>query len=158
MIYTNEPSNVFYVYLTAYRGDQPEEVNEVLLKGMTQRIVKYADLYGHIESFNIVGMFKEAGAVKATQERTLKVMCRTEKQAAELTYLAWNEYDQDAVLVVRSQTHTAELWSIEMHWGDTRKSFPQVKTDSLNGTLQQVDAPTGECYSVDDAGNIWEVI
>ena len=157
MIYTTEPSNVFYVYLTAYRGYRSEEVNEVFLKGMTQRIVKHAGLYGHIESFNIAGMFKEAGADKATQERTLKVMCRTEKQAAELTYMACKEYDQDAVLVVRSQTHTAELWSIEMQ-GDYPYSFPQVKTDSLNGTLQQVDAPNGECYSVDDAGNIWEVI
>ncbi len=32
------------------------------------------------------------------------------------------------------------------------------KAERLNGSLQQVDAPKGECYSVDANGAIWEVV
>lgn len=157
MIHTNEPANVFYVYLTAYRGYNDVEVNEIHLKALIKRIQKYPGLYGRIESYNITGMFKESGSDKATQERTLKVFCHNEKQAAELTDLACTRFEQDAVLVVRSQTHTAALWSI-VYDGEYPCRYPRVEEQSLNGTLQRVDEPKGECYSVDDVGNIWEVV
>lgn len=156
MIHTNEPANVFYVYLTAYRGFQSEELNEALLKGMIKRIQKYPGMYGRIESYNIAGCFREEGQLVATQERTLKVMCRKESQVAELTWLACHEYDQDAVLVVNSQTHTATLGSIKQE-GEYPMTFPSYHEQGI-GVFTKVDKPQGECYSVDDAGNYWECL
>lgn len=105
MIYTNEPANQFYVYLTAYRALNSKELNEKLLKGMTSEIRKYTGLYGVIESINHTGCFREAGQDVASSERTLCVRARTEIEADNLAFLACDRYDQDAVLVVNSQTH-----------------------------------------------------
>lgn len=91
----------------------------------------------------------------ATEERTLMIEC-TVKQAAELTWLACKTYSQDAVLVVNSQTHTAALWSIE-DVGEYPQAYPTLKEVALGGTMQQVDAPKGECYSV-IGGKYWEVV
>lgn len=105
MIYTKEPANKVFVFVTAYRGHESLEVNEKMLKGLA---------------------------------RTIKT------------------YSQDAVLVVNSQTHTAALWSIE-DVGEYPQVYPRLKEVSLGGTLQQVDAPKGECYSIID-GQYWEVV
>lgn len=112
MIFTKEPANKVFVFVTAYRGHESQEVNEKMLKGLIKTIRTYPGAYGNIRDEHVQGCFKEAGMPEATQERTLKVEC-TEKQAAELTWLACKTYSQDAVLVVNSQTHTAALWSIE---------------------------------------------
>lgn len=155
MIHTKEPANKVFVFVTAYRGYESLEVNEKMLKGLIRTIKTYPGAYGNIRDENVTGCFKEAGMQEATQERTLKVEC-TVKQAAELTWLACRTYSQDAVLVVNSQTHTASLWSIESI-GEYPNVFPQLKEASLGGTLQQVDAPKGECYSLID-GKYWEVV
>lgn len=155
MIHTKEPANKVFVFVTAYRGYESLEVNEKVLKGLIRTIKTYPGAYGNIRDENVTGYFKEAGMQVATEERTLKVEC-TVKQAAELTWLACRTYSQDAVLVVNSQTHTASLWSIESV-GEYPYVFPRLKEDSLGGTLQQVDAPTGECYSLID-GKYWEVV
>ncbi|HBT6112156.1 TPA: hypothetical protein MCD06_004384 [Klebsiella pneumoniae] len=41
--------------------------------------------------------------------------------------------------------------------GEYPQAFPMLKEDALGGTLQQVDAPKGECYSIID-GQYWEVV
>lgn len=157
MIYTNEPVNQFYVYLTAYRAVETKEVNEKMLKGMIAEIRKYPGLYGVIESTNHTGCFREAGQEVASTERTICVRARDAVEAAQLTDLACLSYDQDAVLVVNSQTHTAALWSVEQV-GEYPLQYPQLKETPLNGTFQMVDAPSGECYTLDDGGYCWEVI
>lgn len=155
MIYTKESANKVFVFVTAYRGYESLEVNEKVLNGLIRTIKTYPGAYGNIRDENVVGCFKEAGMEYATQERTLKVECTT-KQAAELAWLACKTYYQDAVLVVNSQTHTASLWSIEDK-GEYPMVYPCLKEVSLGGTLQQVDAPKGECYSV-IGGQYWEVV
>lgn len=155
MIYTKEPANKVFVFVTAYRGYEPLEVNEKVLKGLIRTIKTYPGAYGNIRDEYVQGCFKEAGMPEATQERTLKVEC-TIKQAAELAWLACKTYHQDAVLVVNSQTHIASLWSIEDK-GAYPMIYPCLKEVSLGGTLQQVDAPKGECYSIID-GQYWEVV
>lgn len=155
MIFTKEPANKVFVFVTAYRGHESQEVNEKMLKGLIKTIRTYPGAYGNIRDEHVQGCFKEAGMPAATQERTLKVEC-TEKQAAELTWLACKTYSQDAVLIVNSQTHTAALWSIE-DVGEYPQVYPRLKEVSLGGTLQQVDEPKGECYSIID-GHYWEVV
>lgn len=155
MIHTKEPANKMFVFVTAYRAIESHEVNENFTIGLERVIRKYPGTYGNIRETNITGCFREAGQDVATTERTLKVEC-TEKQAAELTYLACCTYEQDAVLVVNSQTHTAALWSIG---GETvyKKFNPKLVETPLDGTLQRVDAPSGECYSIIN-GEFWEVV
>ena len=157
MIYTNEPANQFYVYLTAYRATNTHEVNEKFTDSMIKEIRKYPGLYGVIESVNHTGCFREAGQALASIERTLCVRARDAVEAAQLTDLACRTYEQDAVLVVSSQTHTAALWSVEKV-GEYPQQYEQLVETPLNGSFQMVDAPTGECYTLDDAGYIWEVI
>ena len=84
MIYTKEPANKVFVFVTAYRGHESLEVNEKMLKGLVRTIKTYPGAYGNLRDAHVQGCFKEAGMPEATQERTLKVEC-TEKQAAELT-------------------------------------------------------------------------
>lgn len=81
MIYTKEPANKVFVFVTAYRGHESLEVNEKMLKGLVRTIKTYPGAYGNLRDAHVQGCFKEAGMPEATQERTLKVEC-TEKQAA----------------------------------------------------------------------------
>lgn len=155
MIYTNEPANQFYVYLTAYRAVESKEVNEKMLKGMISEIRKYPGIYGVIESTTHTGCFREAGQDVASTERTIVVRARNKTEVDNLAYLACDKYGQDAVLVVNSQTHTAALWAY-VRVGIVAHIF--LRHTPLNGTFQKVDEPTGECYTLDDAGYFWEVL
>ncbi|URX37675.1 hypothetical protein FNPHOIGM_00038 [Dickeya phage DchS19] len=109
MIHTKQPANQFYVFLTAYRSHECTEVNEIHTRGLAAEIRKYPGMYGVIEHGDVQGCFKEAGSDVATTERTLKVRARNQCELEHLTYLACKVYNQDAVLVVSSQTHTAAL-------------------------------------------------
>lgn len=57
---------------------------------------------------------------------------------------------------MHSQTHTAALWANE-DVGEYPQVYPALREDAFGGTLQQVDAPKGECYSIID-GQYWEAI
>lgn len=153
MIHTKEPVNCFTVYLTAYRSHYTSDVNEVFTKGLASKIRKFAGTYGSLKSEAVEGCYKEAGNSEATVERTLQVFCRTEKQVAELTWLACHDYDQDAVLVVNSQTHTASLCSIKYE-GEYPLRFPVLKEDII-GVFTERDTGA-EHYSIVD-GVRWEV-
>jgi len=155
MIHTKETANKLFVFVTAYRAIESHEVNEKFTNGLERVIRKYPGTYGSIRETAITGCFREAGQDLATTERTLKVEC-TEKQAAELTYLARKTYNQDAVLVVNSQTHTAALWSIKT-MGEYPNHYPSLVETPLDGTMQHVDAPKGECFSIIN-GEFWEVV
>lgn len=157
MIYTNEPANQFYVYLTAYRATNGHTVNEAFTKSMTAEIRKYPGMYGLIESIGHTGCFREAGQEVATEERTIVVRALNARQVANLTDLACHKWEQDAVLVVNSQTHTATLASIVQD-GEYPNQYPRLHEEPLEGTFQMVDKPTGECYTLDDGGYVWEVI
>lgn len=41
MIYTKEPANKVFVFVTAYRGHESQEVNEKMLKGLVRTIRTY---------------------------------------------------------------------------------------------------------------------
>lgn len=41
MIYTKEPANKVFVFVTAYRGHESLEVNEKMLKGLVRTIKTY---------------------------------------------------------------------------------------------------------------------
>lgn len=154
MIHTKEPANQFYVYLTAYRATNTEEMNELLLKGMVREIRKYPGIYGVIESELVAGCFREAGQDEVSTERTLKVRARNETEADNLAFLACDRYNQDAVLEVASQTHTATLVSYK------REGVHGVITRSREviGTYTAVEQATGECYSVESGAQVWEVL
>lgn len=154
MIHTKEPANQFYVYLTAYRATYSDALNEKLLKGMIAEIRKYPGIYGVIEQEMVAGCFREAGQEEASIERTLKVRARNEIEADNLAFLACDRYDQDAVLEVASQTHTATLVSYKregVHGTITRSR-------EVIGTYTAVEQATGECYSVESGAQVWEVL
>ena len=46
MIYTKEPANKVFVFVTAYRGYESLEVNEKMLKGLIKTIRTYPGAYG----------------------------------------------------------------------------------------------------------------
>ncbi len=48
MIYTKEPANKVFVFVTAYRGCGSQEVNEKMLKGLVRTIKTYPGAYGNI--------------------------------------------------------------------------------------------------------------
>jgi len=153
MIQTNQPANQFYVYATAYRGYESQAVNEKMLKGMIAEIRKFPGLYGVIEDEFVAGSFREAGSDVATTERTLRIRCRNEIEADNVAFLACDRYMQDAVLEVRSQLHTATLVSYKREGvhGEITRSRTEI------GTLMPVREATGECWSVDKFGQVWEV-
>lgn len=154
MIHTKQPANQFFVYLTAYRAGRSEAVNEKFLKGMVAEIRKYPGIYGVIEDELVAGCFKEAGQDVATTERTIKVRARNEVEADNLAFLACDRYEQDAVLEVASQTHTATLVSYK------REGVHGVinRSRTVIGTYTAVDAATGENYSVERGAQVWEVL
>lgn len=153
MIHTKQPANQFYVYLTAYRAINPEAVNEKLLKGMIAEIRKYPGIYGVIEDELVAGCFREAGQDAVSTERTIKVRARNEVEADNLAFLACDRYNQDAVLEVASQTHTATLVSYK------REGVHGIinRSREVIGTYTAVDAAIGECYSVERGAQVWEV-
>lgn len=135
MIHTNEPANIFYVFLTAYRASEPYEVNEKFTKGMTRRIRTFAGTYGNIESTEIQDYsYREAGKEVVSVKHTLKVRCTNMRQVAELTYLACVDYNQDTVLIVNSQTHMASLGHIK--WcGEYPMHYPEFVQGKSFSTL-----------------------
>lgn len=153
MIHTKQPANQFYVFLTAYRSYETTEVNEIHTRGMASEIRKLPWTYGVIENGDVQGCFKEAGTEVAINERTLKVRARNENEMANLVYLACKVYDQDVVLVVNSQTHTAALGTIEMV-GAYPMQYPRLKLEVI-GTFTQQDTGS-EHYSIIN-GERWEV-
>ena len=153
MIYTNEPANVFYVYLTAYRSTNPYAINEIFTKEMAARIKKHPGFYGSLINHNVEGCYHEAGVDLPSVERTLVVKCTKPSQVAELTRLACEDYDQDAVLQVNSQTHTAILNSLETV-GEYPQSYKRLKEEII-GVLTKQDTGS-EMYSIIN-GERWEV-
>lgn len=150
MIYTNEPANVFYVLVSAARANLSDMANmarQLDLKALLQAEPEY---YGVLECTGLTGWYREQGQEVATQERTYRVRCENRAQAINVARLACNDFEQDCVLVYKSQTHTAGLMFC--------KGLDGYKTTRLNGSFQQVDKPTGENYTTDAEGRIWEVI
>lgn len=153
MIYTKEQPNVFYVYLTAYRSINSWAVNEILTTEMAGRIRRHPGFYGNLINTSVEGCYHEKGVGLPTVERTLVVKCTKPSQVAELTALACGEYDQDAVLQVNSQTHTAILNSLETV-GDYPQSYQQLKEETI-GIFTKQDTGS-EMYSIVN-GERWEV-
>lgn len=150
MIYTNEPANVFYVFVSAARADRPDVVNLARHNNLKKDIKAGMGMYGEIVQTGLTGCYREEGQEVAQEERTIKVLCKTKEEAVCLAQLACRAYQQDCVLVIKSQTHSAALMSVP--------DGMAYKAQSLNGSLQVVEKASGECYTVDASGNIWEVI
>lgn len=153
MIYTNEPANVFYVYLTAYRSINGYTINELMTKEMAAHIKSLPGFYGSLINQNVEGCYHEAGVGLPSVERTLVVKCTKLSQVAELTRLACEDYDQDAVLQVNSQTHTAILCSMEWE-GEYPCRFHRLKDETI-GVFTKQDTGS-EMYSIIN-GERWEV-
>lgn len=103
MIYTNEPANVLYVFLTAYRASNTPQVNEIFLEGMIKHISKFPGVYGNIESVSIQGCFKEAGQTEASIERTIKAL------------LAKISKEREVNFKILGETEGASMWSFMGH-------------------------------------------
>lgn len=153
MIHTKQPANQFYVFLSAYRSHESQEVNEKMTKGLIAEVRKFPGTYGVIEHENVQGCFKEAGAESASIERTIKVRARNIAEVEALTYLACKVHNQDAVLIVNSQTHTTSLGLIEER-GEYPLTYPVLAQQALGVFTKQDTA--SEHYSIID-GERWEV-
>lgn len=150
MIYTNEPANKFYVLVSAARANLSDITNmgrQLDLKALLQAEPEY---YGVLECTGLTGCYREEGQEVAATERTYRVLCDNKAQAINVARLACNDFEQDCVMVYKSQTHTAGLLFC--------KGLEGYKATRLNGSFQQVDEPKGECYTMDAEGRIWEVI
>lgn len=144
MIHTKQPANHFTVFLTGYVSYEPKEVNEIFTKGMQEDIEKSPKVYGEVRRTDVQGVYK------GKTERTLQIRCSNREQVSNLAALACLRYNQECVLMVASQTHTSYLINFEGAYGLEQEVINQI------GTMQRVDAPQGDAYSVID-GNTWEV-
>lgn len=150
MIYTNEPSNVFYVLVSAARADKSDLVNMLRQHNLKNNLQSDPEYYGVLECTGLTGCYREEGQEVATEERTYRVRCESKAQAVNVARLACNQFEQDCVMVYKSQTHTAGLLFC--------KGLDGYKALRLNGSFQQVDAPKGENYTMDAEGRFWEVV
>lgn len=150
MIHTREPANVFYVLVSAARANLPDVSNMKRQLALRDALKFDPEYYGVLECTGLTGWYREEGQEVATQERTYRVRCENRAQAINVARLACNTFDQDCVLVYKSQTHTAGLMFC--------KGLDGYKTTRLNGSFQQVDKPTGENYTTDAEGRFWEVV
>lgn len=141
MIHTNEPANVFYVLVSAARADKSDIVNMSRQLGLKAELERDPEYYGVLECTGLTGCYREEGQEVATEERTYRVRCENRAQAINVARLACNVFEQDCVMVYKSQTHTAGLMFC--------KGLDGYKTTRLNGSFQQVDAPKGECFTKD---------
>lgn len=150
MIYTKEPANVFYVLVSAARANLSDSINMGRQNDLKSMLLAEPEYYGVLECTGLTGCYKEAGQADASTERTYRVRCESKAQAINVARTACNTFQQDCVMVYKSQTHTAGLMFC--------KGLDGYKTTRLNGSFQQVETPQGECYTMDAEGNYWEVV
>ncbi|WP_459567614.1 hypothetical protein, partial [Enterobacter asburiae] len=62
MIFTKEPANKVFVFVTAYRGHESHEVNEKMLKGLIKTIRTYPGAYGNIRDEDVTGCREPTGS------------------------------------------------------------------------------------------------
>lgn len=75
MIYTNEPANVFYVLVSAFRSNLCDEVNMSRHRHMVNSLRNAPLEYGSVESTDLTGCYREAIASAPTEELTVRVRC-----------------------------------------------------------------------------------
>lgn len=148
MIYTNEQANKFFVLISAARATLSAEDNKKRHFALFTELNQARSKYGAIDG-QVIGCYREAGQEVAQEENTIRVLCDTYQQVIECCKLS-GIYDQDCIMVYRSQTHTAFLMAVDGLIG-------QYLTQ-LNGSFQEVAQPTGENYTRTITGRYWEVI
>lgn len=151
MIYTKEPANVFYVLVSAFRSNLHHLDNLSRHRRMVNSLRNNVIEYGSVESTDLVGKYHEEGMECASEEQTIRVRCASKQQAINVARLACNEYEQDCVLVYKSQTHTAGLVYA--------KGIDGYRAERLQGSFQLADTfdeLTG-AYTVDEFGRVWIV-
>lgn len=149
MIYTKEPVNKFYVLVSAARAGFNDMINMHRQVNLKRDLQADPEFYGTLECTGLTGCYREEGQKEASTERTYRVLCDDKAQAINVARLACNGYDQDCVMIYKSQTHSAGLLFC--------KGLDGYKATRLNGSLQKVEKVSGECYTLDAEGNIWEV-
>lgn len=151
MIFTKEPANVFYVLVSAFRSNLDDEVNMSRHRHMVSELRAAPGIYGELESTDLTGCYREAIASAPTEEKTMRVLCKNKEQALQVARLACNEYEQDCVLVYKSQTHTAGLVYA--------KGIDGYKAERLPDSFQEVPkgAPLQGCFTIDEFGRRWQV-
>ncbi|MDU2073334.1 MAG: hypothetical protein E7E98_12740, partial [Cutibacterium avidum] len=141
-------ANKFYVLISAARANLSHEENKKRHFALFTELNQARSKYGAIDG-QVIGCYREEGQEVAQEENTIRVLCDTYGQVMQCCKLA-GIYDQDCIMVYRSQTHTASLM------------FPGgmigLSSQPLNGSFQEVDKPTGENYTRTVTGRYWEVI
>lgn len=107
MIHTKEPANVFYVLVSAARAGLTEKRNIERHTCLKVELMSDPEYYGFVTDTDLIGHYKEEGQEGATKERTVRVRCENRAQAINVARLACNTFEQDCVMVYKSQTHTA---------------------------------------------------
>ncbi len=99
----------------------------------------------------MTGCYREAIASAPTEEKTIRVRCKDKEQVLQVARLACNEWEQDCVLVYKSQTHTAGLVYA--------KGIDGYKAERLSGSFQELPkgAPLQGCFTIDEFGRRWQV-
>ena len=151
MIFTREPANVFYVLVSAFRSNLDDEVNMSRHRHMVSELRAFPGLYGSVDSTDLTGCYREKIASAPTEEKTVRIRCKDKSQVLNVARLACNEWEQDCVMVYRSQTHTAALVYA--------KGIDWYKVEHLPGSLQGVSkgAPLQGCYTIDEFGRSWQL-
>ncbi|APU03029.1 S-adenosyl-L-methionine hydrolase [Pectobacterium phage PP47] len=146
MIHTKERANQFTVFVSACRADKADQAftrtNEL------RAWLKEYPAHVGVCVEEVTGVYREAGAHQATYEHTFKVECEDIMQVQRVCRYATFVFEQDCILVVNSQTHTAFLMSLD---------DAGFKTMPLSGVMQPVDCFYGEAGTIDSKGQLWEV-
>ena len=72
MIFTKEPANKVFVFVTAYRGYESLEVNEKMLKGLIRTIKTYPGAYGNIRDENVRAALKKLVCLRQRKSARLR--------------------------------------------------------------------------------------
>lgn len=151
MIHTKEQANVFYVLVSAFRSNLHHLDNLSRHRRLVNSLRNAPMEYGSVESTDLTGCYHEAGMESPSEEQTIRVRCTTKAQVISVARLACNDYEQDCVLVYKSQTHTAGLVYA--------KGIDGYKAERLHGSFQRIPkgAPIQGCFTVDEFGRYWQV-
>ncbi|AZV02334.2 S-adenosyl-L-methionine hydrolase [Pectobacterium phage Q19] len=159
MIHTKEPTNCFYVYLSAYRSMNDLSTNLKAHAKMAEWLgyQQYARDGVVVESSDCVGFYREQGNDWPTRERSIRLKVACWAAVERIATIAHLEYNQEAVLVVNSQTHTATFiemskqgFHVRCACSDTVGTFQRMPHDA---NIEDVQG-----WTQDENRNFWWIV
>ncbi|OUI74760.1 hypothetical protein B7C48_00020, partial [Streptococcus pyogenes] len=109
MIHTKQPANSFMVYLSAFRNERSEYENNKKHSNLVSWLQSQAFDRGNdfkVVSASLTGSYRKRGQAVTSVERTIQVQVSDWAFVEVIAKHAHLWYQQEAVMVVATQTHS----------------------------------------------------